>query len=133
MFSPAMCLAMAIYFETAVETSYDAGLAVAQVILNRVDNPKFADTICGVVKEDWGPGKHDCQFSFYCDGKPERPYQGARWERAKQQANEALAGKLQPDLQHRALFYHAVYVNPSWSSKMISIGRIGKHIFYVEK
>ena len=48
----------------------------------------------------------------------------------KQQANEALAGKA---LQHRALFYHATYVNPSWSSKMIPIGRIGKHIFYVEK
>ena len=40
MFSASMCLAMAIYFESAVEPSYNAGLAVAEVILNRVRNIK---------------------------------------------------------------------------------------------
>ena len=130
MISASMCLAMAIYFESAVEPSYNAGLAVAEVILNRVKHPKFEDTICGVVTEDWGPGKYDCQFSFYCDGKPERPYQGERWERAKKQARDALTGK---GLKHSALFYHTTYVKPKWSSQMVSIGRIGKHIFYREK
>ena len=64
MFSASMCLAMAIYFESAVEPSYNAGLAVAEVILNRVKHPKFEDTICGVVTEDWGLESMIVNFHF---------------------------------------------------------------------
>lgn len=42
------CLATAIYYEAASESD-DGQRAVAQVILNRVRNPAFPATVCGVV------------------------------------------------------------------------------------
>ena len=59
----ALCLAMAVYYEARSE-SRDAQMAVAEVILNRVNSPKFPNTICEVVKQDKGPKAYDCQFSF---------------------------------------------------------------------
>ena len=73
MIGTAMCLAMAIYYETRSEQNPDAGLAVAEVILNRVEDRRWPNDVCAVIKQDKGPKDHDCQFSFYCDGKPERP------------------------------------------------------------
>mgnify|MGYP003653824302 CR=1 FL=1 len=119
-----MCLAIAVYFESANEPEYDAGLAVAEVILNRVESSKFPGTICAVVKQDKGPKPHDCQFSFYCDGKAQQQQQQAALE---QQAKEALDGKT---LGHNALFYHANYTEPYWSSKLDFVGKVGKHLFY---
>ena len=57
--------------------------AVAQVILNRVRNPAYPNTICGVVyqNDDWC---NRCQFSFACDGIKDRdhqPLRTTRWRR----------------------------------------------------
>lgn len=64
------CLATAIYFEARGET-LEGQAAVAQVILNRVRNPAYPDTICDVVyqNQDWF---NRCQFSFACDGVKDR-------------------------------------------------------------
>ncbi|MEO9961273.1 MAG: cell wall hydrolase, partial [Nisaea sp.] len=58
------CLANGIYFEARGEEE-EGQAAVAQVILNRVRNPAYPDTICGVVyqNQSW---KNRCQFSFAC-------------------------------------------------------------------
>ena len=61
------CLAEAIYFEARGEVE-EGQVAVAQVVLNRVKNPSYPDSICGVVYQN----KHKrnrCQFSYACDGK----------------------------------------------------------------
>lgn len=129
MIGPAMCLAMAIYYETRNEPHPDAGLAVAEVILNRVEDKRWPDNICAVIKQDKGPKAHDCQFSFYCDGKPERPKHKEAWLKAQEQASEALNGNL---LGHGALYYHANYTSPIWRHKLELIGKIGKHIFYTD-
>ena len=130
MIGASLCLAMAIYYEAGTEKEYDAGIAVAEVILNRVADPRFPDNVCGVIKEDKGPTAYDCQFSFYCDGKPEKPYQGQNWRRAKEQAADALNGFT---LGHNALFYHAYYASPVWRHAMRPVGRIGSHIFYTDR
>src|SRR3546814_6354866 len=44
------CLATAVYFESKGEP-LEGQLAVAQVILNRRESRRFADTICGVVHQ----------------------------------------------------------------------------------
>ena len=64
------CLATGIYFEARGE-SVKGQAAVAQVILNRVRNPAYPKTICGVVyqNENW---RNRCQFSFACDGIKDR-------------------------------------------------------------
>ncbi|MEL6751247.1 MAG: cell wall hydrolase, partial [Pseudomonadota bacterium] len=64
------CLANGIYFEARGE-SVQGQKAVAQVILNRVKNPAYPNSICGVVYQN----KHmrnACQFSFACDGIRDR-------------------------------------------------------------
>ena len=73
------CMADNIYFEARNQGT--AGWsAVASVTLNRVQDKRFPNTVCEVVKqgptrESWKqngefyPLKHRCQFSWYCDGK----------------------------------------------------------------
>ena len=69
------CLAQNIYHEARSEST--AGrMAVALVTLNRVNDKRFPDSICGVVKQTkyYPSGNidlHSCQFSWYCDGKPD--------------------------------------------------------------
>ena len=130
MINTAMCLAMAIYYETRNEPNPDAGLAVAEVILNRVEDRRWPDTVCAVVKQDKGPKDHDCQFSFYCDGKPERPKHKKSWQRAQEQAAQALNGNV---LNHGALYYHADYTRPIWRHNLDRLGKVGVHIFYTDK
>ena len=68
------CLAEAVYFEARSEP-FVAQLAVANVILTRVDSHRFPDNICDVVHQakKWKgkPIRNKCQFSYWCDGKPE--------------------------------------------------------------
>ena len=127
MITAATCLAMAIYYETRNETHPDAGLAVAEVIINRVEDKRWPDSVCAVVKQDKGPKDHDCQFSFYCDGKPERPKHKEAWQKAQESAAQALDGNL---LGHGALYYHADYAQPVWRHKLDMLGKVGTHIFY---
>ena len=61
------CLAEAIYFESRGEPL--AGqIAVAEVVLNRVDDRRYPKTVCGVTKQGVGGGR-GCQFSYACDGR----------------------------------------------------------------
>jgi spore germination cell wall hydrolase CwlJ-like protein len=34
---------------------------------------------------------------------------------------------------HRATHYHTVSVSPSWSKKLIPLGRIGEHLFFASE
>jgi hypothetical protein len=122
------CLAEAIYFEARGEP--DAGqAAVAQVVLNRVRNPAYPDTICGVVyqNERW---RGRCQFSFACDGRPERIRSEQAFRTAERIALEVTEGKLWLAEVGDSTHYHANYVRPRWGKRMNKVDRIGAHIFY---
>ena len=55
------CLSEALYFEARGET-VKGQFAVAEVILNRVDSPRYPDSICGVINQ--GTGQiYGCQFT----------------------------------------------------------------------
>ena len=122
------CLAEAIYFE-AVTEPLKGQAAVAQVVLNRVRNPTFPDSICGVVyqNEDW---RNRCQFSFACDRKPDTIAAKNKFETAKDIALAVTAGKIYLKEVGDSTHYHATYVSPSWRRTMTKVGRIGLHIFY---
>ncbi|MGG6897315.1 cell wall hydrolase [Rhizobium sp. BR 315] len=122
------CLATGIYFEARGE-SVKGQAAVAQVILNRVRNPAYPKTICGVVyqNEDW---HNACQFSFACDNVKERVNSPEHWRIARQVAMAVTAGKIWLPEVGSATNYHAVYVRPNWAAEMVKVGRIGMHIFY---
>src|SRR3546814_14176438 len=65
--------------------------AVAQVVLNRVRNPAFPNSVCGTVYEG-SSRSTGCQFTFTCDGSLTARREPAAWERARQVAQMALAG-----------------------------------------
>lgn len=120
------CLALAIYYEAALEPR--AGQeAVAQVILNRVRDPNFPDSVCGVVFQ--GADRPGCQFSFACDGSMARPPVAWAWSQAQAVAQKALDGFVASEVGS-ATFYHADYVFPSWGAARLKLRQIGAHIFY---
>ncbi|WP_394690342.1 cell wall hydrolase [Hoeflea sp.] len=123
------CLAAGIYFEARGE-SVEGQAAVAQVILNRVRNPTYPNTICGVVYQNksW---RNRCQFSFACDGIKDRVRSPKHWDMAEEIALATTAGKIWLDQVGSSTHYHATYVNPPWAHKMRRVGKIGLHIFYV--
>lgn len=122
------CLAVGIYFEARGE-SVKGQAAVAQVVLNRVRNPAYPDTVCGVVYQNksW---RNRCQFSFACDGIRERIGSQSHYHTAKEVAMAVTAGKIWLTQVGTATHYHATYVNPRWSHAMTRMKRIGRHIFY---
>ncbi|MET0748015.1 MAG: cell wall hydrolase, partial [Rhizobium sp.] len=122
------CLATGIYFESRGE-SVKGQAAVAQVILNRVRNPTYPKTICGVVyqNENW---TNACQFSFACDKVKDKVNSPHHWQVARQVAMAVTAGKIWLPEVGSATHYHAVYVKPRWAADMVKVGRIGMHLFY---
>lgn len=123
-----LCLQQNIYFEARNES--EEGLyAVAFVTLNRTANPKFPDSVCGVV---W----QRKQFSWTHDGKRDRPnlanvLERRAWEKAGRVAREVVSGEI-PSVIGDAVYYHADYVAPRWAKKMVEVAEVGSHIFYVD-
>ena len=145
----ARCLAENIYHEARNQGT--AGwLAVAAVTLNRVTDDRFPDSICDVVfqsetRESWRtkgkdvpdiervyyPVRHRCQFSWYCDGKPDDINQLGIYMDIMQFSKILLTSRVMMfDITDGATFYHADYVMPSWAKSKIKTIEIGDHIFY---
>ncbi len=122
------CLAEGIYFEARGEPRRGQ-VAVAQVIMNRVNHDEFPDTICGVVYQNqhW---RNRCQFSFACDGVPERITEPLAWDESESVARQVLEGRDLIDTITESTHYHATYVRPRWAPRMIRLDRVGLHIFY---
>ena len=121
------CLTQAVYFEAALEST-EGQEGVAQVVLNRVRDPNYPNTVCGVVFEG-AERTTGCQFSFTCDGALSQAPVGWAWDRAKRVAERALSGYVATKVG-TATHYHADYVHPWWSPTLAKITQIGAHIFY---
>jgi hypothetical protein len=121
------CLRKAIYFEARGEPL--AGqVAVAEVILNRVDSPNYPGSVCGVVRQGQ-ERRTGCQFSFMCDGKPETILDGEAAARAGAIAHVMLEGRPRM-LTSNATHFHTRAVSPSWARRLVRTARIGAHVFY---
>ena len=131
--NPKECLAEAMYFE-ARNQGWRGMLAVGVVIQNRVRDTRYPNDICAVVRQgryrNGRPIKHECQFSYYCDGKPERPAEKKPWAVALDLAGILLSGRLLVDGLGDATHYHTTSVRPSWSRKLSFRRVIGDHVFY---
>ncbi|RIA44250.1 cell wall hydrolase [Hephaestia caeni] len=121
------CLTQAVYYEARSEP-IEGQQAVAQVVLNRVRNPAFPNSVCGTVYEG-SSRSTGCQFTFTCDGSLTARREPAAWERARQVAQAALAGFVYAPVGS-ATFYHTDAVHPGWATRVTSVGTIGAHIFY---
>jgi spore germination cell wall hydrolase CwlJ-like protein len=114
------CLAVAVYYESKGE-SLEGQLAVAQVILNRVESGKWASSVCKVVYQRG-------QFSFTWDRTPDKPRDSAMWRTAQAIAVIAESGawrEIVPD----ATSFHATRVSPGWSN-LRRVATVGNHVFY---
>lgn len=122
------CLATAIYFEARGE-EVKGQAAVAQVILNRVRNPAYPGSVCGVVyqNQDWF---NKCQFSFACDGIPDIVADRRAFQLAEDVAMAVSGGKIFLSEVASSTHYNATYVSPSWARSMERMTQIGSHIFY---
>ena len=135
MFEAALvCMTMAVYFEARGEPLVGQ-LAVAHVIMNRVEDERYPDSVCEVVKQGptykWAnfPIRHKCQFSFYCDGMSDQPKDEDAYRWAEMISFGALTGRTY-DPTEGATHYQAYYVNPSWAQTKHMTVRINDHIFY---
>ena len=126
------CLARAVYFEARSESELGQ-MAVAQVILNRVKDPGYPKTICGVVYEG-ADRPNACQFSFACDSESDEPTNRTQWATAQRVAQAVISGKAADEVKivAAATHYHADYVKPKWSNSLRQIIKIGRHIFYAD-
>ena len=120
------CLARTIYWEARGEDEASMQ-AVANVVMNRLGHEGFPDTICGVVKQ--GREQGSCQFSWWCDGRPDQAQNEVEYARAKEVARKVLNGELK-DRTDGATYFHNRKVRPAWAVKYIKTATVGEHIFY---
>jgi spore germination cell wall hydrolase CwlJ-like protein len=147
----AICMALNIYYESRSD-NLAGQYAVADVVLNRMQDNRYPNTVCevikqGPVKESWktkkdpdlpeserifNPIRHMCQFSWWCDGKSDEPSDETGWAQAQYVAGNIMYNAKYRGITEGATHYHATYVKPKWrfDRGMNHIGRIGSHIFY---
>ena len=123
-----MCLALNVYHETR-GSPMSEGYAVSHVVLNRVAHDRWPDDICSVVKQGYSKGKHKCQFSWYCDGKSDTPYEKKAWALSQLIAQDVLDGTV-PDNTGGATHYHAHYVKPFWAKTLTETVSLKTHKYY---
>ena len=147
----AVCMALNIYYESRSD-NLAGQYAVADVVLNRVQDSRYPNSICeeikeGPVRESWktkqdpdlseserifNPIRNMCQFSWWGDGKRDGPKDETGWAQAQYVAGNIMYNGKYRGITEGATHYHATYVKPKWrfDRGMNHIGRIGSHIFY---
>ncbi len=121
------CLTEALYHEARGE-GLRGMRAVAEVVLNRVEAPRFPGSICAVVRQG-ARRAGACQFSYACDGSLDRAEDPRAMARAERIAREMAAGAPRA-LTDGATHFHTTAVNPAWASAYEMTAQIGVHRFY---
>ncbi len=117
------CLQKNIYFEARNQKTLQAYQAVALVTMKRVASEFYPDSICEVVKQSrrWNGQviRNKCAFSWFCDGKSDKPnlldnQELIAWIASGAVALEALKGNIPDFLGPGATHYvkiedHLVY------------------------
>jgi hypothetical protein len=112
----AMCLAIAMHGEARGE-SIVGQVAVAEVVLERVRDPRWPDTVCGVVFQPK-------QFT----GVTKRLVERQRWTNLLPLAEGVLATPRKSGGPNH-FYSHKRMSPPWWSSEMDVVGVIGGHTF----
>jgi len=155
------CLARNIFFEAGSEPE-EGKVAVGLVTLNRVQDGRFASSVCGVVDQKVTRSVSEtrivekktmfrvvreehtvwnkisiCQFSWRCMTTKNPKSHDERWLESQRIAHDLLASEATySDLRDKyngALYFHNTTVRPSWARQKQAIGRIGGHWFYQER
>lgn len=127
------CLATNVYREAAGEP-FEGKVAVAQVIINRTNDPRFPQDVCGVTyQKNIIMEKVVCQFSWYCHtGSKFKPMDQDAYNESMQVSKKVLLENFRLDSVKTAIYYHAESIHPNWKDKK-KVTQIGHHIFYKDK
>lgn len=106
-----LCLSSVIYHEARGEP-LEGQIAVAHVVMNRVESPQFPDTVCEVVTQ---PN----QFSWY----PRLPMVDHKADLAQ----EVLEGRTENPVEG-SLYFHSLPYSPWHGLEFVT--RVGGHSFY---
>lgn len=134
------CLALNIYHEGRSE-SQDGWLAIAHVTKNRLESKRFPNTYCGVVyqavhsrwwKENHNrivPVRHQCQFSWYCDGKSDRVHEVMVWKDIIVMAMLVMQGKTTDPTNGALYYYNPSLASPHWADAFEQVAFVDNHRF----
>lgn len=152
------CMAQNIYFEARAEGE-QGKQAVAHVVQNRIRDPRFPKTACGVIQdgrhfESWKtrgqavaaedrvyiPRRNQCQFSWYCDGLKDiiwvqlrdgTPIEANRqaWRDSVRIAWQVMQGQLKDNTGGATYYYAHNLVYPHWADAKQQTRVIGDHTF----
>lgn len=120
-------LAKTLYLEAA-DQPFEGKCAVAMVILERVRDRRWPDTLCGVILQPF-------QFSCWNGRNPERTniVQNKSFEKCGLIAHMVEIGTFRrymgdnfPAFNH---YYNPDLCHPAWASQMKDCRKIGDHIF----
>ena len=114
------CLASVIYHEARGEPKIGQ-LAVAHVVINRMESGRFPDSLCDVVYQKIS---NVCQFSWVC--QPAKRKEAPDLS-AKEVAWEVLVKGVK-DPSKGSLFFHSTQINQTFNRKKTVV--IGNHVFY---
>lgn len=155
------CLARNIFYEAANEPE-EGKVAVGLVTLNRLQDGRFGNSICGVVnqrtvfrvpkqitvkREGWFTTKTEtqtvyvdkaiCQFSWRCEGTRPVKKDDDRWIESQRIARELLEDQDNHSMFRAryadALYFHATHIRPAWAHQKSLVNRVGGHRFYKER
>lgn len=113
------CLQRAMYFES-IKSDEDGLLAVGSVVMNRLDNPKYPDSICGVV----GAPR---QFAA---GVLSRPVRDQDRERLERVSDRLLAGERHHKVGQALHFHTAGLTFPYDNMRYVALA--GGNTFYIK-
>ena len=120
------CLSLILYHEARGEPRVGQ-LAVAEVVLNRVVDSRYPNSVCEVMEQE-----HDgvCHFSFWCDGLSDNPGDKVLWVEVKTTATQLFYNYPEINLTQGATHYHHKEILPLWATALTRVVQIDNHIFY---
>jgi N-acetylmuramoyl-L-alanine amidase len=129
-----ICMALNVYYE-ARNQPVEGQMAVTYTVLNRVKDSRYPNKVCDVVyqgrhsKITGKPLRDRCMFSWYCDGRSDRPHDLDAYRWAEIIVKHVWDQK-DNDITDGSTHYHSVEVKPDWVKNKTFLGRIGDHLFY---
>jgi N-acetylmuramoyl-L-alanine amidase len=120
MIFPTLCLALTIYHE-ARNQPIEGQIMVAEVVINRVHDAAYPDSICAVVAQPH-------QFAWV--GRVGPIAEPDAWAHARTMAAAVLEDPEGTLPGTGATHFHEISARPSWAARLTRVRRVGDHVFY---
>ncbi len=130
-----VCLALNVYHESGNQSK--AGMeAVAVVTMKRADNKP--ENVCKVVFKpkqfSWANPLTTVSLKLRQKrAKDYLPTNQHTWDKSRQIARLAIAGKLKSPVKSATYFYNPKIASPAWKSNMVVVAKIDDHVFLKER